>query len=85
MLLETLFKRAILSPCILEFFLGWGVLLLFFFFFGPSCRIFVPGPGIEPMPPAVEAQNLNHCREVPKPLHFGWLLYSIEASQVTQW
>ena len=81
MLLEILFKRAILSPCISEFFLGWGVL---FFFFGPSCRIFVPGPGIEPTPPAVETQNLNHGREVPEPLHFGWLLYSTEDSQVTQ-
>ena len=49
-----------------------------------SFRIFAPWLGIEPMPPAVEAQNLNHCREVPRPLHFGWLLCSIGVSQVTQ-
>ena len=32
----------------------------FFFFFGctpPACRILVPQPGIEPVPPAVEAQS----------------------------
>ena len=26
-----------------------------------ACRILVPQPGIEPTPPTVEAQNLNHC------------------------
>ena len=33
-----------------------------------ACGILVPRPGIEPAPPAVEAQNLNHwtIREVPK-------------------
>ena len=34
----------------------------FFFFFGSSytaCGILVPQPGIEPNPPAVEAQSLN--------------------------
>ena len=32
-----------------------------------ACRILVPRPGIEPVPPAVEAHNLNHwnAREVP--------------------
>ena len=32
-----------------------------------ACRILVPRPGIEPTPPAVEAQNLHHwtTREVP--------------------
>ena len=39
-------------------------------FFRPHCeaqRIIVPQPGIEPVPPAVEAQGLNHwtTREVP--------------------
>ena len=31
-----------------------------------ACGILVPGPGIEPAPPAVEAQSLNHwtAREV---------------------
>ena len=45
----------------------------FFFFFGllvwphcAACGILVPQPGIEPVPPAVEAQSLNHwtAREV---------------------
>ena len=46
--------------------------LHFFFFliFWPhqvACGILVPQPGIEPVPPAVEAQSLNHrtAREVP--------------------
>ena len=48
--------------------------ILFCFVFWPchaACRILVPWPGIEPMPPAVEAQSLNHwtAREVPD-LHF---------------
>ena len=32
-----------------------------------ACEILFPQPGIEPAPPAVEAQSLNHCtaREVP--------------------
>ena len=32
-----------------------------------ACRILVPRPGIEPVPPAVEARNLNRwtAREVP--------------------
>ena len=33
---------------------------LFFFFLAMPCRILVPRPGIEPVPPAVEAQNPNH-------------------------
>ena len=42
----------------------------FFFFFGTSlaaCRILVLQPGIEPMPPTVKVQSLNHwiTREVP--------------------
>ena len=42
----------------------------FFFFFWPlceACGILVPQPGIEPAPPAVAAQSLNHwsAREVP--------------------
>ena len=33
-----------------------------------ACGILVPQPGIEPVPPAVEAQSLNHqtTREVPR-------------------
>ena len=47
-----------------------GVIFLFFSFsFWPLCtayQILVPQSGIEPMPPAVEVQSLNHCttREV---------------------
>ena len=42
-----------------------------FFFFWPchvTFGILVPQPGIEPVPPAVEAQSLNHwtAREVPR-------------------
>ena len=49
----------------------WKPGLAFFGFFWPrrgACRILVPGPGIELVPPAVEAQSLNHriTREVPE-------------------
>ena len=42
----------------------------FFLIFWPrhtACRILVPRPGIEPAPPAMKAQSLNHwtTREVP--------------------
>ena len=35
-----------------------------------TCGILVPQPGIEPVPPALEPQSLNHWtpREVPRPL-----------------
>ena len=41
----------------------------FFLSYPASCGLLIPRPGIEPVPPAVEAQNLNHwtTREVPKP------------------
>ena len=50
--------------------------LYFFFFFWPrlaACGILVPGPGIEPAPPAVEAWRPNHwtAREVPT-LYFNF-------------
>ena len=60
-----------------------GTISLFFFFFQfifcphcEACGILVPRPGIEPIPPAVEARSLNHwtAREV---LAFGY--YSIGA------
>ena len=40
--------------------------LLFFWLCPRACGILVPGPGIEPLPPAVEAWSLNHwtTREV---------------------
>ena len=44
-----------------------------------ACGILVPQPGIEPMPPALEAQSLNHwsAREVP---HFvGGIVERIKA------
>ena len=50
-----------------------------FFFFWPrrhaACGILVPRPGIEPAPPALEAQSLNHwtAREVPRWLFFFFL------------
>ena len=33
-----------------------------------ACRILVPQPGIEPVPPVVEVQSLNHwtAKEVPE-------------------
>ena len=49
--------------------------ILFLFYFWPcpcgvhcvACGILVPQPGIEPVPPALGAQSLNHgtAREVP--------------------
>ena len=49
-------------------------LLMFFFFFGcTSKHEELPQPGIEPVPPAVEVQSLNHwtTREVPSMWSFG--------------
>ena len=42
--------------------------LFFFFHQHKACRTLVPQPGIEPTPPAVEAQSLNHwtSRKVPQ-------------------
>ena len=59
--------------------------LYFFFFFWPcraACGILVPGPGIEPMPPAVEAQSPNHweAREVPTLYFQGQLKVSCHPS-----
>ena len=40
----------------------------FFWLRRVACGILVPPPGLEPVPPAVEARNLNHwtLREVPR-------------------
>ena len=51
--------------------INWNLAEELFFFFGPrhtACRILVPQPGIEPTPPTVEVQSLNHwtTREVPR-------------------
>ena len=53
---------------------GFINLPFFFLFFWPrhaACGILVPQPGIEPMPPIMEVQSLNHwiARETPT-LHF---------------
>ena len=47
------------------------ILFIFNFIFWPhfrACEILIPWPGIKPMPPAVEAQSVNHwtSREVPQ-------------------
>ena len=49
------------------------VCVFFFFFFFWLCGILVPRPGIEPAPPAVEVQSLNHwtAREVPVCVFFS--------------
>ena len=47
----------------------WNILCLFFFWpCHAACGILLPQPGVEPVPPAVEAQSLNHwtAREVQK-------------------
>ena len=51
----------------MEFFV-WSLILIFFFFFdSTACAILVLQPGIELVPPTVEAQSLNYwtAREVP--------------------
>ena len=50
------------------------LLLLLFLFCHVAYRILVPRPGVEPMPPALEARSLNHwtAREVPYNPHFWW-------------
>ena len=52
-----------------------AVFVLYFYLFifwphGAACRILVPQPGIEPVPPAVEARSFNYwaAREVPQTL-----------------
>ena len=45
-------------------FVSFLFFLLLFFFFGCTATygILVPEPEIEPMPPAMEAQSLNHWK-----------------------
>ena len=64
-----------LSLCFFSFFF-----LFFFLSHCGACRILVPKPGIEPLPPAVEAQSLNHwiIREVP----FFFLLINSKAARL---
>ena len=56
----------------------------FLFFFWPchaACKIFLPEPGIEPMPLVMAAQSLNHqaTREVPVYIYF--LTLSVKRAQ----
>ena len=61
--------------------LSWCTAVFFFFFFCDRTtrhaggRISVLRTGIEPMPPAVEAQSLNHCTARVVPLFFLNLFY----------
>ena len=64
-----------------KFFPIWKM-FFFFFFFWPchmACRILVPQPGIELVPPAVEARSLNHwtTREIPEKCYFRVILIHI--------
>ena len=60
---------------------GWELFVcLFNFIFWPyhmACGILIPWPGMEPSPPALEAQSLNQwiTREVPG---LGFLIKSLE-------
>ena len=51
-----------------------------------ACGILVPRPGIKPIPPAVEAQSLNHwtAREVPSICHLNSSLPCNPGMVVTQ-
>ena len=51
----------------LDFFFGGGLCHM-------TCRILVPQPGIELLPPAVEAQSPNHWTARELPPH--WILYA---------
>ena len=60
--------------------------MAFFFFFclrPAACRILVPQPGIKPMPPAMEAQSLNHwtTRDVPNMAYFKYLDHRLFTSK----
>ena len=56
---------------ILFIYLFFKQKFLFYLFGRAACGILVPWPGIEPTPPAVEVQSLNHwtTKEV------WWLLF----------
>ena len=61
---EQVVKASFIHPVIAHLFIY--LLLLFFWSRQAAGGILVPRPGIEPAPPAVEAQSLNHwtTREV---------------------
>ena len=50
---ESLGLRCLVNP------VGFFCCVLFFLFGHTTCRILVPRPGIEPIPPAVEVQSPN--------------------------
>ena len=52
--------------CIFDFFSSCAYIFFFFFFWRCSMQDLSSQPGIEPRPPALEVQNLNHwnAREV---------------------
>ena len=59
---------------------------MYLFFFWPcpvACGILVPLPGIDPAPPAMEAQSLNHwtAREVPPSMYLLNLEFVLFMSQ----
>ena len=41
-----------------------------------ACGILVPWPGIKPVPPAMEAQSLNHWTDREVPLMQSWCVRS---------
>ena len=69
-LLNTNLVQDIVRRYFYFIYLVFYFILLFYFIFWPlsaACGILVPRPGIEPTPPALEAESLNHwtAREVP--------------------
>ena len=59
----------------------------FFWWHSVACRILVPQPGIEPSPPAVEAQSLNYwtAREVPNKLNLNWQAQEFLDAYTRRW
>ena len=60
-----------------------------FFFFSRPChaayRILVPRPGMESMPPAVEAQSLNHWPAEEVPLDQSFIKKKKKTKKKLQW
>ena len=66
--------------------------ILFFFFFGHvACGILVTLPGVEPIPPSLEARSLNHWAARKSPLlqffkkKFVWGIGDIFREIVSLW
>ena len=60
--------------CLVFHSISFSILFLSFWPCRVTCRMLVPRPGIEPMPPAVEAQSPNHWTAREFPLSFYFLL-----------